>query len=369
MDAKFIDRTAARRIGDPDGASASSTVSAPGRICLAGENLDWMLPAGGPSVVAALDLRIHVTFSALSPPGDLVLRSNAPLYARRRVRLEALDAYPGDVLDHLQAAAKVVADRTGVPRPGILDVHSRLPIGAGLSSSAALLLAAAGALLAAHGGRPDVRDVCAAAYAAECGELATGAGWMDFLACAAGGVSRVVAAEAPTVERLAGGLDPAVILVDTGRRPAIAQVMAGQRARYDAGEPDAVRYAEETRDVAGQLAAALAERPVDHRAAGALVQRAQALLRDRLRCSTPLIDRCVERCLRAGAYCAKISGAGHGGFMFCLAPHPAVPAILAALSPLPVRARPVPAVDRGLVFGDSPEYSVRVGCAAAWEQR
>ena len=118
---------------------APVTASAPGRICLAGESLDWMI--GGPSIVAAVALRTQVTYTPGRYGHRLVLRSGAPLFRRRSVRTTRLDTYPGDTLDYLQAAGKVAADSIGRIHPGELLAQTDLPVGAGLSSSAALTLA------------------------------------------------------------------------------------------------------------------------------------------------------------------------------------------------------------------------------------
>lgn len=57
------------------------TASAPGRLCLAGESLDWM--TGGSSVVAAVPLRTRVS-AWWAPGGDaLALSSGAPVHRTR----------------------------------------------------------------------------------------------------------------------------------------------------------------------------------------------------------------------------------------------------------------------------------------------
>ena len=106
----------------------------------------------------------------------------------------AASVYDGDVLDHMQAAAKITlpaaADLAGV----VVTASTDLPVGAGVPSSASLTLAVVAALAALqHGDAPGTADACALARQAEAGELGTGAGWMDFLACASGGVNQVSA--------------------------------------------------------------------------------------------------------------------------------------------------------------------------------
>jgi len=59
---------------------------------------------------------------------------------------------------------------------------------------------------------------------------------------------------------------------------------------------------------------------IDHQLLGELLNAHQAELRDRLRISTPKIDRMIEAALKAGALGAKINGSGGGGCMFAYAP-------------------------------------------------
>jgi hypothetical protein len=79
-----------------------ATASVPGRICLAGESLDWM--TGGNSVTAAVPLRTRVTAWRAAGSDALALISGPPLYRTRLVPAgrAAASVYDGDVLDHMQ---------------------------------------------------------------------------------------------------------------------------------------------------------------------------------------------------------------------------------------------------------------------------
>jgi galactokinase len=101
-------------------------------------------------------------------------------------------------------------------------------------------------------------------------------------------------------------------------------------------------YVRQTPPLVDALAENLARPRPDYRQAGILLNAAQSLLRDQVRCSTPLIDTCASRALTAGAYGAKLSGSGHGGCLFALVPADAVTAVLASLADLPVHAMALP---------------------------
>lgn len=106
-----------------------ATASVPGRICLAGESLDWM--TGGNSVTAAVPLRTRVTAWRADGSDALALISGPPLYQTRLVPAAraAASVYDGDVLDHMQAAARITlpaaADLAGVVVTASTDLPGR----------------------------------------------------------------------------------------------------------------------------------------------------------------------------------------------------------------------------------------------------
>lgn len=233
----------------------------------------------------------------------------------------------------------VVAQRAPLWLSGTtIGVSSTAPVAAGVSDSAALTVAAVAALMCfADGAMPSADRVAQAAYDAEAGELGTGAGWMDFLACTHGGVCRIDAGDLPVVTRLADELPAPMLLIDTMQRRSTSNVLASKRDRYRAGETAMRTYASSATSIVSDLTAALRDVTPDVATVGALMTQSQTLLRDLVRCSTPLIDECVRRCLTAGAYGAKLTGSGHGGCLIALAPIERLGAIHALLSDLPVR--------------------------------
>ncbi len=54
---------------------------------------------------------------------------------------------------------------------------------------------------------------------------------------------------------------------------------------------------------------------------GLLLTKHHELLRDKLKCSTPLIEKMIQAATKAGAYGAKIVGSGSGGCMIALFPN------------------------------------------------
>ena len=160
---------------------------------------------------------------------------------------------------------------------------------------------------------------------------------MDFLACAYGAVNHLGGGPNPARTRLRDEIGCPVILVDTLDRRVTASTLTDKHQRFHAGDPAMRHYAETAPRIVAELAALLRQRAPDYLHVGGLLLEAQALLREKVHCSTPIINECVNRCVRAGAYGAKITGSGHGGCLFALAPVEAIPAIQAALGDLPVR--------------------------------
>ena len=336
---------------DNRGRPTAVTASSPGRVCLAGESLDWMI--GGPSVTAAIPLRTRVTAWRTSGGTDVVLSSSAPIYRTRILPVDvvARRQYQGEVLDHIQAAARLTLRGDGRLDGLVLSASTESPVAAGVASSAAVTLATCAALSHLEGAsEPDIGRICELAYQVESDELQIGAGWMDYLACAHGGVNAIESATPPRITHIADTLGVPLVLIDTLERRSTKSVLAAKRAQLVARDPAMLSYVARTAEVATAITHELTAAEVDYRAIGGWLNIAQNLLASQARCSTPLIQACIERALRAGAYGAKLTGSGHGGCLFALVPPDAIVPVLASLEDLPVHTQALPASEAaGLV--------------------
>ena len=321
----------------PDATPVTARATVPTRICLAGESLDWMI--GGPSVVAAIGLRTEVSVTVDRHRRQVDLVADVPLHARRTVAVCDLDRLAGDSLDYLQACAgQVLAGRGGDGFGGEIVSSTVAPVGAGVSSSAAVTVAACAALLTATEGIvPDAGRVAELAYSAERG-TGSGAGWMDFLGCAHGGVRRIDASTPPVTGLLAPTLGTAVVVIDTRQRRSTRTALVGKRQRLAEGEPCLVAYRDQAPALVEAITTVVGDSCVDYVKLGYLITQAHELLNRYMRCSTPLIEQCVTACLDAGAYGAKLTGSGHGGCLFALVSPDRVSAVVNAVADLPVRA-------------------------------
>ena len=312
---------------------------APGRVCLAGEDIDWI---SGPAILCAIEM--HVKATATHTPTDttpaLSVTSSTPFNVTLDVPLTRLGTYYHQhPLDYSHAAAKVLADQGIKLEPMKLAITSDLPAKAGLSSSAAVTLASLGAIAALHEFPIDEEMLSHLAYAVESDELHTGAGQMDMYACGLGGLIYLDSSTTPPADvetfQLPTGYD--IVIVDTLTPRNTRDVIAGKRERFNRQEPLFMKYVHET-EVAIALLKTLLEAPsLDMEAVGGLVAACHYFLREYMQVSTPLIEECVATALKKGALTAKLTGTGMGGCVFALVPEDNTAAVVSALKEKPVK--------------------------------
>ncbi len=272
---------------------------APGKIILAGEHA---VVYGRPALavpVFGVQARAQVTHAAAwhltAPAVDL----DAPLAA-----------LPGD--HPLRRAVDLARQALpGLP-PARVRIASTIPVAAGLGSGAAVTVALLRAL-AAFAGRPlpDAR-VNALAYEVEKLHHGTPSG-ID---------NTVITYARPIVYRRGQGWQPLVVaravplvIADTGQPAATRDMVAGVRARWQA---QCARYEALFDAIAQAVAAAQAALAAgDLAALGQALRANHARLQD-LGVSTPRLDALVQAAEAAGAYGAKLAGAGGGGNMLAV---------------------------------------------------
>jgi galactokinase len=319
--------------------------AAPGRVNLIGEHIDYH---GLPVLPMALQRRVQVAFRARE---DGRIRAVSEGYGARAFewRPELEPAPPGDWENYLRAAAQAIARKWGAGRGIDAAVVSDLPPAAGLSSSSALLVAFTLALLRANrrparfeelmeilpegeqfvGTRGGGMDHAASlASQAGCASLIAfeplavrpvpvPAAWSFLVAHSLGVAEKSGAARAEYNARRAAG-SAALARLGAG---SYAAVMEGRGADDLAALAQARLPAAEERDsflhVTGEalrVRAAVAAMERDDAAAfGRLLLESHASLRDRLKVSSPALDKLVESAMQCGALGARLTGAGFGG--------------------------------------------------------
>lgn len=341
---------------------------APGRVNIIGEHTDYnegfVLPIALPLVVecaAAVRADGRVRVTSRQRPDETVLVAVDELAARRD-RVPAWSRYPLGVVAEFMRRGHTVA---GID----LVLDGAVPIGAGLSSSAALSCAVAIALRDLFAPAVTDRALIDLARAAENDYVGAPTGLLDQSAsimCTAGHAlfldirAFVAADDANTVahEQIPFDLDRfglALLVIDTGqphelvdggyaeRRaqceaaaaelgvPALRDVVsvaeveritdpvARRRARHVVTEnARVVRVAEELRSGA------------DPRGIGPILTAAHASLRDDFEVCTPALDAAVAAACAAGAHGARMVGGGFGGSAIALVDRAHTAAVVAA---------------------------------------
>lgn len=303
---------------------------APGRVNLIGDHTDY---TGGLVLPMAIDLTTTVVGV---PGGERVLLESEDEAGEASVPLETHDpaAVEPPWARYVAGIVSVIAPGTGFSG----QVSTTLPVGAGLSSSAALEVAVALAL----GFEGSPLELALACQQAE--QLASGvhSGIMDQLASAAGvdGHALLIDCEKLTVRPVALPEDIDVVVIHSGEPRRLADSAYGERraqCETAAGLVGPLRRATladieaiadpvvrararhdftENRRVSNFAAAREAE---DVQTCGALMVASHRSLRDDFGVSTQRLDSMVDELMAtAGVYGARLTGAGFGGCVVAL---------------------------------------------------
>ncbi|MCV7378723.1 galactokinase [Mycobacterium alsense] len=320
---------------------------APGRVNLIGEHTDYNL---GFALPIALPQRTVVTFApdgadAITVRSD---RADAP------VRIP-LDTAPGGVDGWAAYVAGVIwaLRQAGHPVPGgTMSVTSDVPMGSGLSSSAALECAVLGAIASAVGGAPaDLVERARLAQRAENDYVGAPTGLLDQLASLFGAPSAALLIDFRDLTVTPVGFEPEargvrLLLIDSraphrhaggdyaARRASCERAAAdlgasSLREIWDRGRaelhaihnPIDARRARHVLTENGRVldfVGALSES--DFVEAGRIFTSSHVSMRDDFNITTEHIDLIADTAVRAGAFGARMTGGGFGGCVIALVP-------------------------------------------------
>ena len=327
--------------------------SAPSRIDLAGGTLDiwplYLLHPGSVTVNVAISLRAEARVRPRER-GVLVVSRD------RGISQEA------DRAEELQRPElRLLADLIRQLAPEVpleLDVSSAVPLGSGLGGSSALAVASAAALATATGRDLQGEELVRLVQDVETGVLGVLTGRQDYASAVWGGLAALWWKPGGEHRRALplGHLESHLVLMDTAEAHfSGANNWEIARARLDGDEAVAARL-EGVAAAARDLAEALEADDLE-RAGLALAREWERRKRLTPRVSTPRLDRLVQAAHKAGAWGAKVCGAGGGGALVALGPsalRETVAASLEAAGARRLHARPDP---QGLLVTREPSTS------------
>jgi galactokinase len=312
--------------------------SAPGRVNLIGEHTDYNL---GWSLPIALPQRTTVAFE---PSSSDALTVSSDL-ADGSVRIP-LTTKPGEITGWAAYVAGVVwaLRMAGHPVPGgTMSVSSDVPMGSGLSSSAALECAVLGALCP----QLDRMDQARLAQRAENEYVGAPTGLLDQISSLFGLAATALLIDFQKLSVSPVGFDPsssgvALLLIDSRERHGhvggeyAARRLSCERAAADIGvvslrevpeisaldrvaDPVDARRARhvltENQRVL-DFVAVLGDS--DYTEAGRIFTKSHASMRDDFAITTPHIDLIADTAVDAGALGARMTGGGFGGCVIAL---------------------------------------------------
>lgn len=359
---------------DRFGGTPDALVRAPGRVNLIGEHIDY---CGLTVMPIALKRAVWLAYRAADDSSIRLVTEAEGLGSRSfEGSPEIPPGPPGDWSNYVRAAIQTVHDPERPPGRGFEGfVSSDVPVAAGLSSSSALVVAAALAWYGANGLPMPAREVLAARLAAGERYVGTAGGGMDQAACLLGRAGHALAMDfAPLhVRPIALPRDWRFVVAFSGQtaeKSGAAQEAYNERTRVAAAAADAVAAAlgngsedrglnrfrgllarhgpAELLTVSGEVLGDLELRRFRHivteaarvreavdcvsagdiEAMGAAMLASHRSLRDDYEVSTPALDSIVGAAMSAGARGARLTGAGMGGCAIALCGPDAVEDVL-----------------------------------------
>ncbi len=356
----LVDRVEAR-FAREFGMAPPHVAVAPGRVNLIGEHTDYNDGLVLPMAIG------RATVIAFRPRADRRLRAHAVAFGEtRQIDLATLTAPGGsDWLSYVAGVAWALA-AAGFDVPGLdVAIDGDVPIGAGLSSSASLELAAARAFAAAGGLPWDPVAMAKLGQRAENVYVGMKCGLMDQFAAAVSleGCALLLDCRSLAIEPVPVPAGTAVVVMDTGARRSLAGSAYNDRRAACEAAVAALRALDPRVKALRDVTAELLERgrgqldPVVFRRAshvvpenlrprrmadalgagelgqaGRLMNDSHASLRDLYEVSCEELDLITDLARReSSCYGARMTGAGFGGCAVALVEETAVEAFVEAV--------------------------------------
>ena len=283
------------------------------RVCLVGEDLDW---TGGMSILCPINLYTEITINSNNSYNIIIKSMNKTKY----ILLNQLNNYNynADFFDYIIAGLKTFSNFYLVSYVWInIEIESNIPIKSGLSSSAALFIALFKELGRFYNIKISIDELCQLGRMTEVNELKAVVGTMDFYACA---VDKIILfnEQEMKIKKYNYSFDKnKIVLIYSGVSSSTKTVNKGKKTRFEMKEKNFMNYVKYGNELVKRL---------DHQLSinaeiseiGETVFKAHDIMKKYLKNSNEIIDKIVDICKKNGAYGAKLTGCGEGGYVFCV---------------------------------------------------
>jgi len=280
----------------------------PGRICIVGDKVDLL---GKPVIAMAINLMMKFNYKPRSDDTIEFFSHNT----NERIHF-TLDGSPPKDIDLAYWSVLFERLRSKINHGFYLEVSSDIPIGGGLSTSAALSVGFLKIMSKAFTLRLKNNEIAELAYLGENHDLGIQCGRMDQYSIAHGGITFIYTNENPRVEQLNIKNLPIVVGDSIEERKAASVLNRIKRQIQEKDETTLKAFKEIERCVTLCKTALLNN---DYQTIG-MCMEIQQQQENLLGASTQKILELCDAAKSAGALGAKQMGAGGGGCMLAIAP-------------------------------------------------
>jgi galactokinase len=326
----------------------SFTAKAPARANIIGEHTDYA-PNGGHVLPTPLPFHTTVTLEKTGGPAGRVIIASENFAGETTERTLNEDRR-GHWTDYVVGCLRVAATKTEFPALRV-SVKSDVPIGCGISSSAALCVAVVRAVKGLCAARWSDEEIALIAYEAEHDYVGVPCGKMDQFASSIGRPGQALLLDTRTLEYRNVPLPPniALMLVGCGKKHDLAKGDSHKkrldrmaecieaRDKLGVGTLCELGYADLPRlSILREVVAKRARHVItencrvlefvdalgrgDNGKQAELIATSHISQRDDFECTIPEIDALVESSIRFGVPGARICGGGFGGAIIALVP-------------------------------------------------
>ncbi|MBN2157373.1 MAG: hypothetical protein JW776_15110 [Candidatus Lokiarchaeota archaeon] len=284
------------------------TITVPARICILGDKADLLEK---PVIAAAVNLLMKIRFTKRNDTFIIFRSENLDFAKQFRLTDKADFNHP---LKYWSAIVERLKSEINSGFEAVVD--SQIPIGGGLSSSAALSVGFLRGLSKLFSISMNQTQIAEMAYICEHDDLAISCGRMDQYAITFGGVTFIETGSKPSVERLSIKSLPLVVGNSQEERRAV-NILNRIKKEIQNNVPRVIQTFQEIEQIVEVGKKALLKG--DYETIGGLMTRQQQL-EDILGTTTPKINLLCQESIKAGAFGAKQMGAGGGGAFEAVCP-------------------------------------------------